>query len=197
LCGANAAERSFDESNSSSKLLLRGLSDSTAEEGRSSVRPSRPFTLLVLDRLVAFLEVLGFVDGAPGRPCQDDSEISFDNSKSSSKLLLRGLFDTAKEGRSSVRPGRPFTLVVLDRLVVFLEAPGFVDGGSGRPCRYDSGRPSSVTSGGLGVLAPVAIDLLEAFLKEPDLLLDDSRGVLPPQVASTKPSSDMSRVRAR
>ena len=76
------------------------------------------------------------------------------------------------------------------RLGVFLEVSGFVDGSSGHPCQDDAGRPSAVPS--VGLILAVVLDLLEAFLKEPDDLLDGS-GVSP-QVASTKPSFDMAVV---
>ena len=87
----------------------------------------------------------------------------FDESKSSSKLLLR-LFDTSGKERSSVLvPGRPCTVVVLfDRLGVFLDVSGLVVGGSRDPCQADAGRPSAVSSEGL--MLEVVLDLLGAFL---------------------------------
>jgi hypothetical protein len=59
------------------------------------------------------------------------------DSNSLSKLLLC-LFDAPEEGSSSsVLQGRSFTVLVLDRLDVYIEVSGFVDDGSRHPCQDD------------------------------------------------------------
>ena len=88
-------------------------------------------------------------------------------------------------GASSVLMDSSFTVVVLDRLGILLEVSNFVDGSSGHSWQDDVGKPSAVACKGL--LMTVVLDLFDAFLGVPDVLLF-------PKVTNAKPSFDMSRV---